>query len=86
MRIVNYKSFGCFKYESKTSSRYELGDVVKKVSEDGTEIGVMIQIHDEYEYRTDMFGNCDMGEITLATNEEIAMFRPELLTNQVGKF
>jgi len=83
MNIVNYHKFACFAYKSVESSLYKLGDVVFKPSEfdgeDISEIGIIIQIHDEREYRTDMFGNCCASEIRLATEQEIATYRIDLL-------
>jgi hypothetical protein len=76
---VNHKKYACFDYLSKESTKFDLGDVVIKKTEDSSEIGVILQIHDEFEYRTDMFGNCDYTEIKMATNEEIKQFRPSLL-------
>jgi len=79
MKVINEKKFAYFKYESVLSSKYRLGDIVIKESEQVPEIGVILQIHDEYEYRTDMFGNCSCDEIRLANIEEIKKYRPELI-------
>jgi hypothetical protein len=83
MNIVNYKKFACFDYESVESSLIKLGDVVFKQEmykgKDLSEIGVVIQIHNEHEFKTDMFGNCCMSEITLATREQVLLYRPDLI-------
>ena len=42
------------------------------------EIGVIIQKHNENELRTDMFGNCDIDSIRLATESEVNEYRPKL--------
>lgn len=89
MNIVNYHKFACFAYKSVESSLYKLGDVVFKPSEfegeDVSEIGIIIQIHNEHEYRTDMFGNCCSDEIHLATIEEIETYRIDLLAEVYNK-
>ncbi len=85
IKVKNHKKFACFKYDSKSSKRYELGDVVTKRDEHGTEIGVIIQIHDNDEYRTDMFGNCHFEELHPSTELEIKTYRPELyLLNDIN--
>ena len=75
---VDYIKYALFEYESITSPKdeFRLGDVVKK-KETG-EIEVIIQIHDQHEYRTDMWGNCSDSEIELATLTQIVMNRPSL--------
>lgn len=89
MNVVNYHKFTCFAYKSVESSLYKLGDVVFKPSEfegeDVSEIGIIIQIHDEREYRTDMFGNCCASEISLATEEQIKTYRIDLLAEVHNK-
>ena len=80
MKVKDHKEFCCFEYESDMSNtNFQLGDIVTKVSEDGTEIGVVIQLHDDGDFRTDMFGNASPSEATLSTIEEIDIFRNELL-------
>ncbi len=80
MKVNNYKDFACFDYTSTAEkTRFELGDIVTRVSTDGTEIGIVIQIHDSHELRTDMFGNCSTDEISMSTNEEILKFRKSLI-------
>lgn len=83
MNILNYKQFACFDYESKESSLMKLGDVVFKKDtyrgKDISEIGVVIQVHDEREFRTDMFGNACISEVTIATREQVEKYRPALI-------
>ena len=81
---VDHKKFALFDYESiKCENPYKLGDVVIKPKDyDGfecNEIGVVIQIHDENELRTDMFGNEDISMLRKATKKEIKKFRKDLL-------
>lgn len=75
---VDYRNYSLFEYHSVTSSKdkFKLGDVV--IKKDDREIGVIIQIHNPNEYRTDMFGNCSDGEIELATLTQITIRRPSL--------
>ncbi len=78
--VLDYREYALFDYEHTTNKtdKFRLGDVVLK---DNTEIGVIIQVHGNEEYRTDMFGNCCDVEIRLATNEDIKTFRKELISN-----
>lgn len=76
MKVLDYNKFAYFDYESVTSKRFQLGDIVINKE---NEIGVIIQIHDNDEFRTDMFGNCDYSEIKKATKKEISTYRSELL-------
>lgn len=88
MKVLDYKKFACFDYESKVSMKddFELGDIVVRYPDPEydeldakPEIGVILQVHQSNEFRTDMFGNCCSSEIELATKEEIEAYRPELL-------
>lgn len=85
---VDYRNYAKFDYKSNISpnDNFRLGDVVYKQYEDGTEeIGVIIQVYGNDEYRTDMFGNCSYdktgkyGDIELATKDQIRKLRYELL-------
>jgi hypothetical protein len=78
MRISNYLNFGMCEYDNHTTAKddFKLGDVVIN---DQNEIGVIIQVHSDCEFRTDMFGNCSTTEIRLATDQEILDFRPNVL-------
>jgi hypothetical protein len=80
MKVKDHLKFCCFDYESNISNtNFQLGDVVTKVSEDGTEIGVVIQLHDDGDFRTDMFGNASPSEVTLSTIVEVTLHRKVLL-------
>ena len=61
---------------------YVRGDVVIKpigTDENETpEIGVVLQVHDSSELRTDMFGNECISELRVPTKEEVIKYRPEL--------
>lgn len=83
--IVNHNNFRLFEYNNNPSKsdRFILGEVVQKESDDGIDIGVIIQCHGGNEYRTDMFGNCyydnRLGDIQKATAHNILIHRPSLL-------
>ena len=82
---VEHSQYAMCDYNQTPSENdeFKLGDVVIKDSEDGIEIGVIIQCHGNNEYRTDMFGNCcfdeKYGNIQKATVINIMMNRPSLL-------
>jgi hypothetical protein len=88
MKVSNHKLFCCFEYDSTTSTKFKLGDIVIKYPnelyddmDDKPEIGVIIQIHSENEYRTEMFGNCSSSEIMLASQNEIDLYKPNVFTD-----
>ena len=83
MRIENYVNYGMCIYESTVTGKdaFRLGDVVIN---DDNEIGVVIQVHSPDEFRTDMFGNSSSGEVRMATDAEIQLYRP--LISYQGKF
>ena len=84
MKVKDHKKFCRFDYESDMSNtNFQLGDVVTKESEDGTEIGVVIQLHEDGDFRTDMFGNASPSEVTLSTFSEIKNYRNNLLKDLV---
>lgn len=83
MKVKNHRLFACTDYTSFTSTLYQLGDIVIKEREDGNPIGVILQVHDEFEFGTDMFGNCCDDEIRLATMEEIEKHRPDVVPELV---
>jgi hypothetical protein len=84
MKVKDHLKFSRFDYKSDMSNTsFQLGDVVTKVSEDGTEIGVVIQLHEDGDFRTDMFGNASPSEVTLSTVIEVTLFRKELLEDIV---
>lgn len=80
MKVKDHKKFCCFDYESDmNNTNFQLGDIVTKESEDGVEIGVVIQLHDDGDFRTDMFGNASRSEVTLSTMVDVELYRNELL-------
>lgn len=78
MNIPNYVNYGMCIYESQVTGldKYKLGDVV---IDDQNDIGVVIQVHSQDEFRTDMFGNASAREVRMATDEEISLYRPDIL-------
>ena len=76
MKVLDYKDFAAFDY-NQTGNIGLLGDIV---TNEHKEIGVIIQVYDNEDVRTDMFGNCCMSEIRLATMEEIQEFQPDILS------
>lgn len=80
MRVNNHLDYAKFDYESTEASNVSLGDIIVKESEDGTSIGVVIQVYGDGEFRTDMDGNdCFRTGVRIATVEEIDEYRPELI-------
>ena len=85
MKVLDYKDFATFDYE-QNGNISQLGDVVINKE---NEIGVIIQVHQDSDVRTDMFGNCSQSEIRLATIEEIKEFQPDIIphfSNSIPKF
>lgn len=78
MNLENYQEYGMCIYENDKASshKYKLGDVVIN---DENEIGVVIQLHDRGEFRTDMFGNSSDSEVRMATDSEVLKYRPDML-------
>lgn len=75
-------SFG--RYNSFNRPGYQLGDVVIKPipaydSYNMPEIGVIIQTHEDGDFRTDKFGNGSNSEVRPATLAEITQWRKDLL-------
>lgn len=81
MKVKDHKKFCAFDYVSdlECPQEYELGDIVTRDIYGEVEIGVVIQIHSEYDLRTDMFGNSGTDDLDLSTLEEIELFRNKLL-------
>ena len=84
--VTDHKRFACFEYESETSPGYQLGDVLTKDysklyedSEQGIEVGVVIQTFEDGDVRTDMWGVSSDSEVTPATLTEIKKYRPKLM-------
>lgn len=79
LKIKEYKKFAYFNYHTNPKLEYLLGTILKKESNDGVEIGVILQVHGEDEYRTDMWGNCCRSEVSFADILDVAKYRPELM-------
>jgi hypothetical protein len=82
--ILDHKKFALFDYISnECNNPFKLGEVVLKLKDhEGNpcnEIGVVLQIHDDSELRTDMFGNECVDNLKRATLLEIIEFRPDLV-------
>jgi hypothetical protein len=78
MKVANYIAYGCFLYTTngeETGNGLSLGDIVINKQ---NEVGVIIQIHNQYEFRVDDFGNTDVNQCRLATETEIAAHRPNI--------
>lgn len=82
--------FALFDYEdghgndgNHEDNPYGRGDIVIKGTYfDGSpcnEIGVVLQVHDQSELRTDMFGNECTTRLRSATYDEIEKYRPDLI-------
>ena len=83
MKAKNHQGFSFTLYNQypQESHIFELGDII--ISTDGEDkIGVIIQLHEDGDYRNDHFGNCTANEIRLATESEIQQHRPKLLLDE----
>jgi hypothetical protein len=90
MKVLDYKKYAKFDYTSNECDNiFQLGEIVTLLdnvtkepctNDKGViEIGVILQIHDENELRTDMFGNADVDNLRLSTLREITRNRVGLL-------
>jgi hypothetical protein len=90
MRVVDHNKFRKFDYENEVNPfKYQLGDILYKDYSDvyvdtGEEtiepqIGVVIQTFDDGDVRTDMWGMCSESEVSMATLEQIDLYRPNLI-------
>lgn len=81
MKVKDTSKFQAFDYISDLEAprEYDLGDVVTRTIYGETEIGVVIQIHDRFDVRTDMFGNACSDDLDLSTLEDIKKYRPILI-------
>ena len=89
MRVTDHNKFRKFNYENEVNpNRYQLGDILYKEYTDENnytgenqepEIGVVIQTFDDGDVRTDMWGMCCESEVSLATLEQIDLYRPTLI-------
>ena len=79
MTVNNHNNYRLFEYENHLSNtNFELGQVVINQHND---VGVVIQLHEDGDCRTDMFGNTSLSEVRDATLEEITLYRSELLND-----
>lgn len=88
MRVVDHNKFRMFDYENEVNpNKYQLGDILcKEYNEhfdsdenDQPEIGVVIQTFNDGDVRTDMWGMCSESEVSMATLEQIDLYRPKLI-------
>lgn len=81
MKVADHNEYRLFDYENDLSNpNFELGEIlIHNTRDEGNPIGVIIQLHPDGDCRTDMFGNCSLSEVRLATEEEILEFRKELI-------
>ena len=80
MKVKDYTEFRMCKYNSTDEpTKITFGDIVARTTTDGTEIGIVIQVHNRFEFRVDMFGNTDVDECRIATLGEIIAHRPKLI-------
>lgn len=86
MKVKNHKNFAFTDYNQYPTNEHKfgLGDII--IGVDSNEIGVIIQLHSDGDYRNDMFGNCSNTEIRLAKKEEIEKFRPNLLIDETKEY
>lgn len=79
MKVVDHNKFRKFEYENEVNpNKYQLGDILYK-EEYQPEIGVVIQTFEDGDVRTDMWGMCCESEVSMATLEQIDLYRPELI-------
>ncbi len=77
LEVKDYNRYRKFDYNNHPNVNFNLGELLYKPED--KEIGVVIQLHDDGDCRTDMWGNCSLSEVSFATMEQIKEFRPELL-------
>ncbi len=91
MQVKDHNKYRLFDYENHLANKnFKLGEIVITVSDadknliihdNGNPIGVVIQLHDDGDCRTDMFGNCSPSEVRLATLDEIKQYREKLIND-----
>lgn len=75
--VNDHNKYRLFDYENDLSNNnFALGEIVINVDD---EVGVVIQLHDDGDCRTDMFGNTSISEVRNATLEDIVVYRNELV-------
>lgn len=83
MKVKDHNKFKLFEYENSNGSIFELGEIVilREIEDNNNPIGVVIQTHEDGDYRTDKFGNCSLSEVRIATLSEIKQYRKELVND-----
>lgn len=90
MRVVDHNKFRKFEYENEVNpNKYQLGDILFRDYSDvyvdsgeglsPNEIGVVIQTFEDGDVRIDMWGMCCESEVSMATLEQIDLYRPNLI-------
>lgn len=83
MKVKNHLVLCCFQYLSSLNpTKFVLGDVVT-IIDDEPQVGVVIQIHDDGDVRTDMFGNYHVNGLRLSTLDEVKEHYPKILSELV---
>jgi len=86
MRVKNHLKFCCFQYlSSLTPTKFVLGEVVTIIDNKDMvgAVGVVIQIHDDGDVRTDMFGNYHVEGLRLSTLDEVKEHYPQILNELI---
>lgn len=78
-KVFDYTKYRKFDYQSEKTNVINLGDVVTKVDDDGTDIGIVIQTFKDGDFRTDMFGMASISEVRFSTKTEIKKYRPTII-------
>jgi hypothetical protein len=81
MRVIDHNKFRLFDYENEVNpNKYQLGDILYKEHTDVfSNIGVVIQTFSDGDVRTDMWGMCSESEVSMATSEQVDLYRPNLI-------
>ena len=83
MRVKDHLKLCCFQYLSSLKpTKFVLGDVVT-ITDDRKQVGVVIQIHDDGDVRTDMFGNYHIDGLRLSTLDEVKEHYPQILNELI---
>ena len=83
MKVKDHLKFCHFQYlSSLKQTKFVLGDVVT-ITDDRKQVGVVIQIHDDGDIRTDMFGNYHVDGLRLSTLDEVKEYYPKILSELI---
>ena len=89
MKVRDHLKYCRFKYENSLKpTKFVLGEVVTVIDKVGGEfgrVGVVIQIQEDGDIRTDAFGNYHIDGLRLSTLDEVKAKRPELLADLDNK-